>query len=73
MMFKEFAMKGSLVNITVALVMGAACKNVVTNFTSGIVTPVVGLIFKGLKYILEKGSVNKLGVLSESPLLCGEF
>ena len=76
--FKEFAMKGSLVDIAVAFVMGAAFKDVVTSFTSGIVSPVIGLIFKadfkGLKFILEKGSVNELGVVvGESAIMWGEF
>ena len=44
--FKEFAMKGSLVDIAVAFVMGAAFKEVVTSFTSGVVSPIIGLIFK---------------------------
>ena len=74
-MFKEFALKGSLVDIAVAFVTGADFKDVVTSFTSGIVSPVIGLIFKadfkGLKYILEKGTVNVPGLSLESPLLCG--
>ena len=76
--FKEFAMKGSVVDIAVAVVMGAAFKDVVTSVTSRIVSPVIGLIFKadlkGLKYILEKGSVNELGVVvGESAIMWGEF
>ena len=43
--FKEFAMKGNLVDIAVAFVMGAAFNNVVKSFTGGIVSPLVGLIF----------------------------
>ena len=44
-MFKEFAMMGSLVYIAVAFVMWAAFKDVITSFASGIVSPVIGLIF----------------------------
>ena len=71
-------MKGSLVDITVASVVGAVFKDVVTSFTSGIVSPVIGFIFKadfmGLKYILEKGTVNELGVVvGESAIMWGEF
>ena len=44
--FKEFAMKGNLIDIAVGFVMGAAFKQVVTSFTGGIVSPLVGLIFK---------------------------
>lgn len=42
--FKEFAMKGNLVDIAVAFVMGAAFSKVVTSLTEGIVAPLVGLI-----------------------------
>ena len=71
-------MKGSLVDIAVASVVGAAFKDVVTSFTSGIVSPVIGLIFKadfkGIKYILEKGTVNDLGVVvGESAIMWDEF
>jgi large conductance mechanosensitive channel protein len=50
-MFKEFAMKGSLVDIAVAFVMGAAFKEVVTSFTSGVVSPIIGLF---LRQILKR-------------------
>lgn len=42
--FKEFAMKGNLVDIAVAFVMGAAFGKVVTSLTEGIVAPLIGLI-----------------------------
>ncbi|WP_248724485.1 large-conductance mechanosensitive channel protein MscL [Seonamhaeicola sp. ML3] len=63
--FKEFAMKGNLVDIAVGFVMGAAFKQVVTSFTGGIVSPLIGLIFnadfKALKYKLKDGTVNDAG------------
>lgn len=42
--FKDFAMKGNLVDIAVAFVMGAAFAKVVTSFTEGIVSPLIGLL-----------------------------
>jgi large conductance mechanosensitive channel len=42
--FKEFAMKGNLVDIAVAFVMGGAFGKVVSSFTDGIVSPLIGLI-----------------------------
>ncbi|MBK5269665.1 MAG: MscL family protein, partial [Bacteroidia bacterium] len=42
--FKEFAMKGNLVDIAVAFVMGGAFGKLVTSFTEGIVSPLIGLI-----------------------------
>ena len=76
--FKEFAMKGSLVDIAVAFVMGAAFKDVVTSFTGGIISPLVGLVFnanlKDLKYIIQKGVVNNNGIIEgESAILWGNF
>lgn len=76
--FKEFAMKGNLVDIAVAFVMGAAFKNIVTSFTSGIVSPLIGLIygadFKNLKYILKKGSLNaEGGYEGQVAIMWGEF
>lgn len=63
--FKEFAMKGNLVDIAVGFVMGAAFKEVVTAFTGGIVSPLIGLIFdsdfKALRYQLKEGTLNDAG------------
>lgn len=42
--FKEFAMKGNLVDIAVAFVMGAAFGKVVTSFTTDIIAPLIGLL-----------------------------
>lgn len=42
--FKDFAMRGSLVEIAVAFVMGGAFGKVITSFTDGLVAPLVGLI-----------------------------
>ncbi len=42
--FKEFAMRGNLVDIAVAFVMGAAFGRVVTSFTEGVVAPIIGLL-----------------------------
>jgi large conductance mechanosensitive channel len=76
--FKEFAMKGNLVDIAVGFVMGAAFKSVVTSFTGGIVSPLIGLIFKAnfkdLKYILKDGIADEAGkITGEVALLYGDF
>jgi len=76
--FKEFAMKGNLVDIAVAFVMGAAFNKVVTSFTGGIVSPLVGLIFnsdfKDLKYVITEGVANDAGEVSgEVAILYGDF
>jgi large conductance mechanosensitive channel len=58
--FKEFAMKGNLVDIAVGFVMGAAFTRLVTAFTGGIVTPFISMItgnvkFDELKWVLRDG------------------
>lgn len=76
--FKEFAMKGNLVDIAVGFVMGAAFKQVVTSFTGGIVSPLIGMIIKtdlkDLKWVVEEGVVDTAGkVTGEVAVLYGTF
>jgi large conductance mechanosensitive channel len=76
--FKDFAMKGNLVDIAVGFVMGAAFKQVVTSFTGGIVSPLIGLVFKAdfknLKYIAKEGVADATGkITGEVAILYGEF
>lgn len=76
--FKDFAMKGNLIDIAIGFVMGAAFKQVVTSFTGGIVSPLIGLIFKAdfkqLKWIVKEGSLNDTGeTVGQVAVLYGEF
>ena len=76
--FKEFALKGSLLDIAVGFVMGAAFKTVVTAFTVGIVSPLIGLLFntdfKELKWIIKDGIADVEGkIQGEIAVLYGEF
>jgi len=59
--FKEFAMKGNLVDIAVAFVMGAAFTKVVTSLNEGIVMPLIGTLIGDFdlsekKYVVTEGS-----------------
>ncbi len=76
--FKDFAMKGNLIDIAVGFVMGAAFKQVVTSFTGGIVSPLIGLIFnadfKDMKWIVKEGVADATGKVSgEVAVLYGDF
>jgi len=60
--FKEFAMRGSLIDTAVAFVMGAAFGKIVSAFIDGIIMPLVGMLTGGVdfnhqKFILQKGVV----------------
>ena len=76
--FKDFAMKGNLVDIAVGFVMGAAFNKVVASFTGGIVSPLIGLLFnadfKDLKYTINEGTMNDAGEkVGEVAIMYGEF
>ncbi len=63
--FKEFAMKGSLIDIAVAFVMGAAFSKVITAFTEGIVSPLIGLLvgadLSKNMYVIKEAVVDASG------------
>jgi large conductance mechanosensitive channel len=42
--FKDFAMKGNLIDLAVGFVMGAAFTKVTTTFIQGMIMPLVGLV-----------------------------
>ena len=77
--FKEFAMKGSLVDIAVAFVMGGAFGKVVSSFTDGIVSPLIGMIggadLSKNMYVLKAAVVDASGkVVTEAVAIkWGEF
>ena len=77
--FKDFAMKGNLVDIAVAFVMGGAFGKVVTSFTEGIVSPLIGMIggadLSKNMYVLKPAVLDAAGkVVTEAVALkYGDF
>lgn len=78
--FKEFAMKGNLVDMALAFVMGAAFGKVVSGFIDGIVMPLVGKLvagvdFASLKYVLSEAQMDASGkvIAAEASIKYGEF
>ena len=63
--FKEFAMKGSLIDIAVGFVMGAAFTKVTSAFIDGMVMPLIGLIqgkdLSDWKYVLKPAEMGADG------------
>lgn len=63
--FKEFAMKGNLIDLAVGFVMGAAFTKVTTAFINGMVMPLVGMIqgkdFNEWKWVLKPAEVDAQG------------
>ena len=58
--FKEFAVKGNLVDIAVAFIMGAAFGKIVSSFIDGIVMPLIGMLTGGVDFS------DKVKVLKEA-------
>lgn len=59
--FKEFIAKGSVLDLAVGVIIGAAFGKIVTSLTDDLIMPVVGWIFGGLdfsgKYMVLSGDV----------------
>lgn len=48
--FKAFAMKGNVVDLAVAVVIGAAFGKIVSSLVADIITPLIGLILGGIDF-----------------------
>jgi len=78
--FKDFAMKGNLIDLAIAFVMGAAFSKLVSSFVNGIVMPFVGVLtagvdFANLKIILKHAVIDESGkiVTPEAAITYGQF
>ena len=59
--FKEFAMNGSVVDMAVGIVIGAAFGSIVTSFVGDVLMPVIGLTLGGMDFsnsfiVLKEGT-----------------
>lgn len=68
--FKAFAMKGNVIDLAVAVVIGAAFGKIVASLVDNIIMPLVGLLmggvdFSGLSYVLGDAVVT-YGVFVQS-------
>lgn len=68
--FKAFAIKGNVIDLAVAVVIGTAFGKIVSSLVSNIITPSIGLImggqdFSGLKYIVGDAEIS-YGVFIQS-------
>ena len=57
--FKEFAMKGNVVDMAVGIVIGAAFGKIVSSFVADVIMPIIGLFVGGvdfttMKYVLKE-------------------
>jgi large conductance mechanosensitive channel len=62
--FKQFALRGNLVDIAVAFVMGGAFGKVVSTFTEKLIAPLIGLLTWGTSFydkkLILKSEINEV-------------
>ena len=78
--FKEFAMRGNVIDLAVGVVIGGAFGKIVTSLVSDILMPVIGLVmggidFKSMKYVFAPEVKDAAGAVTtpESALNYGMF
>lgn len=72
--FKEFAMKGNVVDLAVGVIIGGAFGKIVASLVNDLIMPIIGVILGGinftdLKYIITPAS----GEIAEVAILYGSF
>ena len=72
--FKEFAMRGNVIDLAVGVIIGGAFGKIVSSLVNDVLMPVIGVILSGinvsdLKYILKPAS----GDIPEVAILYGSF
>lgn len=77
--FKEFAMKGNVVDMAVGIIIGGAFGKIVSSIVSDIIMPPVGVLLKGsnfadMKVVLQQATVDAAGnAVPEVTLNYGNF
>ncbi|WP_282088377.1 large-conductance mechanosensitive channel protein MscL [Aquimarina algiphila] len=64
--FKSFLLKGDIINLATAVIVGGAFGKIVTSFTNDVLMPPIGLLlgkvnFTDLKFQLTEATVNEAG------------
>ena len=72
--FKEFALKGNVIDLAVGVIIGVAFGKIVSSLVNDILMPVIGVILGGvsftdLKYVITPAS----GDIAEVAILYGSF
>ncbi|MBE6728885.1 MAG: large conductance mechanosensitive channel protein MscL [Ruminococcaceae bacterium] len=77
--FKEFAMKGNVLDMAVGVVVGGAFKEIVTALVNNIINPLIGALtgqgnLSDLKYVISKAVIeNGVEVIPENAVTYGVF
>lgn len=74
--FKKFLLKGDIVHLSVAVVIGAAFGKIVTAFTKQVLMPPIGLLlgkvnFNELQWVLIEATQNEAGEVLQNEVAIG--
>lgn len=72
--FKEFALKGNVLDLAVGVIIGGAFGKIVSSLVNDIIMPIIGIIlgginFRNLKYVITPAKEN----VAESAIMYGAF
>ncbi len=75
--FKKFAIKGNVIDLAVAVVLGGAFGAIVTSFVNDIIMPIVGVLIAGvnfadLKIVLAEAKIVDGKEVAEAAILYGK-
>ena len=67
--FKEFAVKGNVVDLAVAVIIGSAFGKIVSSLVADVVMPFIGLIvgginFTNIKWVIKKAAIDDQGIIT---------
>ena len=77
--FKEFALKGNVIDLAVGVIIGSAFGKIVTSLVGDLIMPIFGFItagmdFKSMKYVLRQAVMDNGAVIKpEVAILYGSF
>ena len=72
--FKEFAFKGNVVDLAVAVIIGGAFGKIVSSLVNDVLMPAIGIILGGISFTDLKYVITpKIGDVPESAILYGSF
>ena len=72
--FKEFALKGNVIDLAVAVVIGGAFGKIVTSLVNDLIMPIIGMLMGGISFMDLKYVITPaMGVTPEAAILYGSF
>lgn len=66
--FKEFAMRGNVMDMAIGIIIGGAFGKIVSSFVKDIIMPIIGVITGGIDF---SDMAIKIGGTAEKPVLIG--